>query len=231
MCARKNGRGSIKQFAIFGLGRFGLTLASRLSELGHEVVAVDLDETIVNQAASSVTHAFVADATDELVLRGLDLKNFDAAIVAIGSLEPNILTTFKLKKLGAERIIGRALHGLHAEILSMMGASNIVFPERDMAVRLAHNLNASTIMDFLELAPDFSMVEIVIPPELVGIEIRNSKFRNQYKATIVAVERNGARIIAPGGQFKFKEHDHLYVIGDTNSLENLTYLIRENKTL
>ena len=93
MCARKNGRGSIKQFAIFGLGRFGLTLASRLSELGHEVVAVDLDETIVNQAASSVTHAFVADATDELVLRGLDLKNFDAAIVAIGSLEPNILTT------------------------------------------------------------------------------------------------------------------------------------------
>ncbi len=231
MCARKNGRGSIKQFAIFGLGRFGLTLASRLSELGHEVVAVDLDETIVNQAASSVTHAFVADATDELVLRGLDLKNFDAAIVAIGSLEPNILTTFKLKKLGAERIIGRALHGLHAEILSMMGASNIVFPERDMAVRLAHNLNASTIMDFLELAPDFSMVEIVIPPELVGIEIRNSKFRNQYKATIVAVERNGERIIAPGGQFKFKEHDHLYVIGDTNSLENLTYLIRENKTL
>ena len=227
MCARKNDKRTIKQFAIFGLGRFGLTLANRLSELGHEVVAVDLDEAVVNQAAAGVTHAFVADATDELVLRGLDLKNFDAAIVAIGSLEPNILTTFKLKKLGAERIIGRALHGLHAEILTMMGAANIVFPERDMAIRLAHNLNASTIMDFLELAPDFSMVEIVIPPDLVGIEIKNSQFRNNYKATIVAVGRNGERIIAPGGSFKFKEHDHLYVIGDTPSLENLTKYIRE----
>ena len=209
MTPRKNDRKNMKQFAIFGLGRFGTTLATRLTELGHEVVAIDNDEAIVNQAAPYVTHAFVADATDEMVLKGLDLHNFDAAIVAIGSLEPNILTTFKLKKLGTERIICRALHSLHAEILSMMGASSIVFPERDMAIRLAHNLNASTIMDFLELAPDFSMLEIIIPPDLVGIEIAKSNFRNLYNVTIVAIGRDGSRIIAPGGDFKFKEHDHI----------------------
>lgn len=229
MSAFKKNNKTVKQFVIFGLGRFGITLANRLTELGHEVVAVDSDELAVNQIAHSVTHALQADATDENVLNGLGLQNFDAAIVAIGSLEPNILTTFKLKKLGVDRVISRALHDLHAEILTMMGASNIVFPERDMAIRLAHNLNASTIIDFLELAPDFSMAEVIVPRDLVGIRLAKSDFRNLYEVIIVAIERNGERIIAPGGDFKFKEHDRLYVIGNTNQLENLANLIRENE--
>ncbi|SRR6056297_106874 len=229
MSPKKSGKNKVKQFAIFGIGRFGSTLATRLTELGHEVVAIDVDESIINQIAPHVTHSFVADSTDEQVLQGLDLPSFDATIVAIGSLEPNILTTFKLQKLGVRRIISRALHSIHAEILSMIGATSIVFPERDMAIRVAYNLNSSTIVDFLELAPDFSMIEVVVPPDLVGMRIKDSQFRNQYNVTIVAVERDTERIISPGGDFKFKEGDLLYVIGDTQSLENLASLLTTDK--
>ncbi len=231
MTPKNKGSKASKQFVIFGIGRFGFTLANRLTELGHEVVAIDVDESIVNQTAPFVTHSLIADATDEQVLQGLDLTSFDAAIVSIGSLEPNILTTFKLQKLGVKKIISRALHSLHAEILSMIGATSVVFPERDMAIRLAYSLNSSTIVDFLELAPDFSMIGVKLPPDLVGVEIKRSQFRNQYSATIVAVERDGTRIISPSGDFKFKEDDLLYVLGDTQALENLTdVLIQENST-
>lgn len=210
-----------KQFAVFGIGKFGSTLAKMLSELGHEVVAIDIDETLINQIAPYVTHSIVADSTDDVVLQSLDLPSFDATIVAIGSLEANILTTFKLQKLGVKRIISRALHSFHAEILSMIGATSIVFPERDMAIRVAYNLNSSTIVDFLELAPDFSMIEVLLPRELAGMKIKDSHFRNLYNVTIVAVERNDIRHISPGGEFVFKKDDRLYVIGTTESLENL----------
>lgn len=225
MSPKKSTRRKVKQFAIFGVGRFGETLAEHLTELGHEVIAIDVNESIINQIAPRVTHSFVADSTDEQVLQGLDLQNFDATIVAIGSLEPNILTTFKLQKLGVRKIISRALHSVHAEILSMIGATSIVFPERDMAIRVAYNLNSSTVVDFLELAPDFSMIEVLVPIDLVGLKIKDSQFRNQYNVTIVAVERDGERSISPGGEFKFKEADLLYVIGDTQSLENLASLL------
>jgi trk system potassium uptake protein TrkA len=228
MAQKKENKKVAKQFVIFGIGRFGFTLANRLTELGHEVVAIDVDENIVNQTAPFVTHSLIADATDEQVLQGLDITSFDAAIVSIGSLEPNILTTFKLQKLGVKRIISRALHTLHAEILTMIGATSVVFPEKDMAIRLAYSLNSSTIVEFLELAPDFSMIEVKLPPDLVGVEIRNSQFRNQYSATIVAVERDGERVISPSGTFKFKENDLLYVIGDTQALENLADVIVEH---
>lgn len=216
-----------KQFAVLGLGRFGKTLALRLSELGHEVMAVDSDEIAVNEVSNFVTQAIVADATDEVVLRSLDITSYDAVVVAIGSLEPNIMATLKLKKLGVQRIIARALHELHAEILPMIGASTVVAPERDMAIRLAHNLNASTIVDFLELSPDFSMVEVLVPRSLIGQTLQESDFRNRYGVTVVAVERNGRKIIAPPPSFMFRDSDKLFVIGNTEDLENLAALIRQ----
>jgi len=145
----------MKQFIVLGLGRFGSAVATSLAELGHEVLGVDYDEEIVNILKDKITQAVQADVTEERVLKELGVKNFDTAIVGIGSnLETSILVTMMLKEMGLKYIIAKAQNNLHAKVLKKIGVDKVVFPERDMGARIAQRLITPNIKDYIELEPE-----------------------------------------------------------------------------
>ena len=147
----------MKQYVVIGCGRFGSSVAKTLYELGNDVLAIDRNEEIVQEIYEYVTHAVQADVMDENVLKELGIRNFDVVIVSIGSdLEASILATLIAKELGVKVVIAKAQSELHGKVLSKIGADKVIFPERDMGVRVGHNLVSSNILDFIELSPDFS---------------------------------------------------------------------------
>ena len=153
-----------KSFIVLGLGRFGTNVATSLFDLGYEVLAVDNKPQIIQEIVSNVTHAVVADATDEAALRSLGVRNFDMAIVAIGDdIEASILTTVILKDLGVQKVLVKANNDLHAKILKKIGADEIVFPEKEMGERIAHNITQSNILDYINLSPEYSIIETTVP--------------------------------------------------------------------
>lgn len=151
----------MKQFAVIGCGRFGSSVAKTLYKLGNDVLAIDRDGEIIQDISDSVTHAAEADVMDENVLKDLGIRNFDVVIVSIGSdLEASIMATLVAKELGVKTVVAKAQNELHAKVLYKIGADKVIFPERDMGVRVAHNLVSTNILDFIELSPDYSIVEI-----------------------------------------------------------------------
>ncbi len=216
----------LKQFVILGLGRFGSSLARTLYGLGHDVLAIDASEDIIQDISDSVTHAVQADATDENALRSLGLRNFDVAIVTIGSnIQASIMVTLIVKELGVKYVVSKAQSELHAKVLYKIGADRVVFPERDMGVRLAHNLVSSNILDFIELAPDYSIVEIAALPEWEDKTLEQLGMRVRYGINIMAIKRGSEINISPRADDIIQNNDILVVIG---SNEDLTRL--ENRT-
>ena len=144
-----------KQYLVFGLGRFGSSMARALCAQGQEVLAVDSDQELVNQIAPHVTQALQLDATDEEALRSLGVKNFDAAVVAIGqNTRDSILVSVLLKEMGIPYLIAKANDDLHAKVLRKIGVDKVVFPERDMGVRLARSIVTPSVLDLMELSGD-----------------------------------------------------------------------------
>ena len=155
----------MKQFLVLGLGRFGSAVATTLVELGYEVLGVDTDPEKVNDLKNKITEVVQADISDERTLSELGAKNFDAAIVGIGSnLESSILTTIILKEMGIKYIIAKAQNKLHAKVLEKIGVDKIVFPERDMGIRIARNLITPNIKDYIDLEPDYSICLLYTSP-------------------------------------------------------------------
>ncbi|MFZ5625821.1 MAG: potassium channel family protein [Bacillota bacterium] len=212
----------MQQFAVIGLGRFGTAMAKTLTTMGHEVLAVDKDEDRVQEIRDFVTHAVEADVLDEAVLRELGLTNFDKVIVAIGAdVQASILVTVMLKEMGVKKVIAKAQNELHGKVLARVGADQVVYPERDMAVRVAQNLVSCNVLDHIELSRDYSILEIIAPDELVGKTLAQSNIRNKYKVNIMAIKRGEEIIVAPGGQTMIMNNDILVVIGDNKSLKKL----------
>ena len=132
---------SKKQFVVIGLGRFGSSIAKTLYSLGNEVLAIDSDEEVVQSIADSVTQAIQAEATDEATLKSLGIRNFDVAVVTVGTdVQSSIMITLLVKELGIKYVVAKAQNELHAKVLYKIGADRVVFPERDMGIRVAHNL-------------------------------------------------------------------------------------------
>ena len=141
-----------KQFVVIGLGRFGSSVAKTLYESGHDVLAIDKDEDLVQEISDSVTHAVQMDATDENALRTLGIRNFDVAVITIGSsIQASVMVTLIVKELGVKHIIAKGNSEIHAKVLYKIGADRVVLPEKDMGVRVAHNLVSSNILDYIEL--------------------------------------------------------------------------------
>jgi len=187
----------MKQFIVLGLGRFGSAVATSLAELGHEVLGVDYDEEIVNILKDKITQAVQADVTEERVLKELGVKNFDTAIVGIGSnLETSILVTMMLKEMGLKYIIAKAQNNLHAKVLKKIGVDKVVFPERDMGARIAQRLITPNIKDYIELEPDYNIIEI-------------------------EAKRDNSFNISPQAKDVIKKGDFLIVIGETKKINEL----------
>lgn len=194
--------------AVLGLGRFGKSLALELMEQGTEVLGVDTDEAVVQRVSDRLTHAAVADTTDEESLRQLSVHECDRAVVGIGSdLEASLLTASALINLDVTNIWAKAISNAHAKILTQIGVHHVVRPEHDMGKRVAH-LVRGRMMDYIEFDDGFAMVKTSPPSFLIGDNLGRSAIRTKHKVTVVAIKR-------PGEGFTYATADTVISAGDT----------------
>lgn len=213
---------SSKQFVIIGLGRFGASVAKTLYALGHDVLAIDSNEDLVQEISDSVTHAVQMDATDENALRTLGLRNFDVAVVTIGAnIQASVMATLLVKDMGIKYIIAKGNSDLHAKVLYKIGADRVILPEKDMGVRVAHNLVSSSILDYIELSPDYSIIEIESPKEWHGKSMKELSLRSKYGINVMAIKRNNEVNISPDADDVINRDDIVVAIGSAEDLTKL----------
>jgi len=218
---------SKKQFVVIGLGRFGTSVAETLYSLGNDVLAVDHDEDVVQNISNKVTHAVQVDANDENSLRALGIRNFDCAVISIGSnIQSSILATILVKELGVKYVVAKATTALHAKVLYKIGANRVVFPERDMGVRVAHNLVSSNILDYIELSPDYSIAEVVSPEEWHNKTLKELNVRAHYGISVMAIKRNNDIDISPSADNIIESGDIIVAIGSIEELNKLENLVK-----
>ncbi|MFV9511135.1 potassium channel family protein [Tepidibacillus sp. LV47] len=219
-----------KQFAVIGLGRFGLSVAKTLHELDYEVLAIDKDGERIQENMNQVTHVVQADSTDEMALKSLGIRNFDVVVVAIGQdIQASILTTLILKELGVETIVVKAQNQLHAKVLYKIGATKVVFPERDMGQRVAHNLVTPNILDYIELSDEYSIVEIIASEKLSGKSLVELNIRARFGCNVMAIKNQDKINIAPSAKDIIYEGDVLVVIGHNNDLKKFQDFVMNGK--
>jgi len=212
----------MKQFAVIGLGRFGASVARTLAKMGHEVLAVDDDEEMVNSVAEEVAYVAQANVLDERALKSLGLRNFDTVIVAIGhEVKASILVTVMLKEMGVGKIVAKANDELHGRVLQKVGADLVVFPEREMGIRVAHSLVSRNIIDQIHLSPEFSIAEMVAPSSFIGKSLMESAMRQKHGITVIAIRRGDDLIISPDANQVVQKGDILLVIGSDAKLERI----------
>lgn len=212
----------MKSFVVLGMGRFGASLARTLYQLGHEVLAVDDNEDIIQEIADDVTHAVVGDCVDESTLRSLGVRNFDVAVVAIGGeLQSSILSTVVLKDIGVKYVVAKAQSDLHARVLQRVGADKVVFPERDMGARLANSLSDENVLDYIELSPDYSIVELVTPHVWTGKSLKELNVRARFGITILACKNNANIAVSPSPDYILQEDDYLVVLGANDDISSI----------
>lgn len=220
---------------IFGIGNFGASLALQLTEMGHEVIAIDKSPDKVEMLKDQVTHTICLDATNLVALRSLPLRDTDVAIVGIGENEgASILTTANLKTLGVSRVISRSISPTHETVLEAMGIDEILHPEQDAAERLSKKLNLRSVIETFDLDPNHSVVELELPHAFVGKTVLEVDLRKNFNLNIVTVIRkrlkrnvlgiNKVTFAAEGvvkPETRFEEGDILVVFGTNIDIQSL----------
>ena len=213
----------MKQYIVIGCGRFGSSVATTMNLLGHQVMAVDKSEDKIQTIADKVTHAAILDVTDEQSLRALGLGNFDVAIIAIGSdIRASIMATLIAKEHGVSHVVCKATDELQAKVLYKIGADRVVFPERDMGVRVAHNIVSDNILDHIELDPEYSIVEIVTPTSWIGKTLIELDLRAKYEITVLAIKTGKTIKVTPSPEEELKDGSILVIIGENTKISDIT---------
>jgi len=225
----------MRQFAVIGLGRFGFAVAKTLSEKGCQVLAIDRDEEKVREASEFVTQAIQMDATDEDALKKIGFENIDVGIVSVGEdLESSILITLLLKEMGVKEVISKALTLHHAKVLQKIGADRIVFPEREMGIRIAEQLVSPDILELIRLSPDYDLLEFTVPEKFSGKTLKELALRTRYRVNIVAIKKK-VPYVNESGESDFREEinptpngddelsagDVIVIIGEAKKIEEL----------
>ena len=210
----------MKSYIVIGLGRFGSQAAKRLCELGCEVLAIDCNSDLVQPISGMVTQAVVADARDKEVLRALGARDFECAIVAIGTdLADSVLATMNLKELGVPYIVCKASDETHRQVLLKLGADRVVIPEQEQADRLAKSLSSPNVLEYIELSDEHGIVEIPAPKSWQGKSLKELNVRAKLGVNIIAVETDGNINVSPSADYKIAQNDIMVVLGDTAALE------------
>jgi trk system potassium uptake protein TrkA len=204
---------------VIGLGRFGSSIAEALDRLGHEVLAIDRNSTLVQDWSGRLTHVVEADSTNEESLRQVGAADFSVAVVGIGtSVEASVLTTANLVDLGIPHVWAKALSPAHGKILERIGASNVVYPERDAGERVAH-LVSGKLLDYIEFEDGFAIVKMRPPRETRGFTLAEAQIRAKYGVTVVGVKSPGKDFTHAVPSTKVSAHDVIVVSGETALLE------------
>ena len=210
----------MKNIAIIGLSSFGFYLCESLSSRGFNIMAIDIVEDLVNKVKPFVRKAVIGDARDKNFLMQLGIADFDTVIISVGSkMDTSILVTLYMKELEMNEIIAKATSEDHAKILEKIGATKIVFPERDVARKMAHTLASPNFLEFIPLTEGFSLIEITPPAMWMGKKLKELELTKKYKIQISMIrEIVPERVVIPNGEFILKDSDILYVIGDNDNL-------------
>lgn len=210
----------LKQFAVIGLGRFGSSVGAELIQQGFEVMGIDKNEEVVDEMSDKLTHVVAADCTDEETLKALGIRNFDCVIVAIGDdIQSSILTTILLKDLGVQTVVAKALSDLHGKVLERIGVDRVIFPEREMGIRVAHQLTSPNLLDYIELSKDYTIAELSVPKCLNGRSLKDLDPRARHGCSVVAINKKGGVIIAPNATDVLNEKDVMVIIGTNKQIE------------
>lgn len=212
-----------KEFVVFGVGKFGLSVAKALADNGCQVMVVDSEQDRIAEIAEHVTYAVCADVTDADAMHSLGIKNFDGAIVAIGeNLEASVLATILSKELGIPYVLAKAQTELQAKVLKKVGADKIVFPEKETGIRIAHNLMGGNFFDAVELSNKYSLMHFDVPAEWIGKSLRELNLRITKKINVVGIKRKEDFEITPDADAPLLEDDILVVIGENQALSKIT---------
>jgi len=208
---------------IFGLGRLGSSMAMQLEANGCKVMVVDRDEKKIRQIADYVTVAICADVTDEEAMEELGIHNFDTAVIAIGhNAEASVLATIWVKEHGVRLVISKAFNEIQAKILKKVGADEVIFPEREMGIRIANNLTMNNIIDAIELTEDFSIAKIPVLNEWIGKNLAELNLREKYKVNVIAVQKGKDIQMIPSASDKITEDEVFVILGTNQMLQKLS---------
>ncbi len=227
----------MKKFITIGLGNFGLSIAKTLEENGCEVLGIDPSEQVVEKSKHIISHAVIGDASDKDVLVSLKIKNFDGAIVSLGQeIEPSILISLYLKEIGLKKIMVRAISDDHAKILTQIGVDEVIFPERDMAIRMANRLSLKNAIDFLPLGDDYGIIEILPPKSFLGKSLKELQITTKFNCQVIAIKslsgKNNTGFatsfssinIPPRADDIIFENSGIIIIGDYKNIEKIQAL-------
>ena len=211
-----------KQYAVFGLGSIGESVAIALQGLGCEVIVVDDDMERIEDIANSVSYAMNADFGDPDVVRSLGTKNLDGVVVAVAdNMEASIMATLVCKEIGVPYVISKAKNDLHATVLKKIGADAIIFPEKEMGVRLAKNLMSANFADWIALSPDYSLVETVIPRGWIGKSLQDLDVRRKYGINVVGIKVGEDVEVNPNPEKALEDGMVMILVGANKDLENI----------
>lgn len=207
-----------------------MAVGKTLYSLGHEVLAIDSSEEVIQEISDDVTYAVQADITDEKVLRSLGISNFDVAVVAIGSdLEAAVLATLIVKELGVKKVISKAQSEVNARILYKIGADRVVLPEKDMGLRLAHNLASTNILDFIELSPEYSVIEVAAIEDWYDKTLEEISIPSKYSVNVIAIKKNKEIKVSPTKNDIVEKNDILVIVGNIGDVARLEAEMADDK--
>ncbi|MBR4384000.1 MAG: TrkA family potassium uptake protein [Selenomonadaceae bacterium] len=210
-----------KNFAVFGLGRFGMNVALTLEEMGYDVLGVDKDENVVANLSEKLTRVVSFDIRDVRALKEAGSDNFDTVIIASKDLESSLMATMLCNEMNVSEIVVKAIDERHAKMAQQLGATQVIFSERDTARRVAINLVSTNSVDFISVDVDINILSLDVPPQLIGKNLIESNLRAAYNVNLVAIAaKSGEKIVTPPPQRKFVEGDKIFVIGTAAALSN-----------
>lgn len=213
-----------KQFVVVGLGRLGISMVATLDSLGHEVLAIDKSESVIQSLADDLpnVHLVATDATDEDAMRGLNVEGFDAAALMIGEnhIEASILATATLKEVGVPRIVARATGGIHARVLERVGADRVIQPEREIGEQLARTMASPVLLDYVDLGEDEALIEAQVPRAWLHKSLSELNLSQKMGLTVLALKPKGGPGTLPYGDSVLHDGDVLVVGGTRKDLDS-----------
>lgn len=211
-----------KRYAVIGLGRFGSSVAKVLTEMGQYVLAIDSNEQKVDDLAPVLSRVVKADSVDSAALKALRIAEFDTVVIAIGdNVEASVITVLNCKELGVKHLIAKAQDDAHGRILAQLGVDKVVYPQRDMGARVASNISAGGVIDYVRLSDEYGMAEIAAPDSCVGKTLQELDMPKRFGLNVMAIKRGKRVIVSPRAEERIDADDLMVVIGDASGISRL----------
>ncbi len=206
----------MKSILLIGMGKFGQTIGEILLAMGDDVMVVDRNEAIINALAPKYPDALIANCTNMDNLRALDIPSFDCCIVAIGDdFQSSLEIASLLKDLGAKYVVSRATTAIQRKFLLRNGADEVIYPDQDIAEKLAIKINSTKVYDYVELSEDYAVFELEVPGEWAGKTLMYANPRKKYDINVLTIKKSDGRVFVPSAKYVFEAGDHMIVFGDT----------------